>query len=290
MRRDEGARAWGRWKYLAWTSDIIVGFAAQIAEISFNIQICGPLSVKVSTLKWPVHISAAVGYKDADLGLFFTLTIHLNSIMSNLPEPPPSTEKLTVRKAFVVIGAGIYVLAEIIYTISIAVIFIHLGSTIPALKPYADYAAFYTLGARTVMFVAALLVGCCWCVVRLVKPKWAGSSISEWNLEAQAPSEPSDENLGRAWRIYFAGMGAINICNGLRLLFRSWKTPDSAVSDLLTSIIVLGIAAWSIHVAYVGRLPRHRGNNMAVGNNDSQPESDEVTPTGEYKDDDTTTQ
>ncbi|KAG1755948.1 hypothetical protein EDB19DRAFT_1663830 [Suillus lakei] len=85
-------------------------------------------------------------------------------------------------------------------------------------------------------------------------------------------------------------MGALNIWNGLGYLFRSWKIPGFTVFNLLTGIMCLGSAAWSIHVAYVGRLPRYRGNNMTVGNNDSQPESDEVTLAGEYKDDDTATQ
>jgi hypothetical protein len=47
-----------------------------------------------------------------------------------------------------------------------------------------------------------------------------------------------------------------------------------------------------IRVAYVGRVPIRkgaRGEDMTMGNNDSQPESGETTPAGEYKDDDTTT-
>ncbi|KAG1731373.1 hypothetical protein EDB19DRAFT_1737812 [Suillus lakei] len=137
--------------------------------------------------------------------------------------------------------------------------------------------------------MAALLVGCCWCIVRLVKPKWAGSSVLEWKLKAQAPSEPGDGKLSRAWRRFFACMGATNILNGSGYLFRSWKIPDYTVFNLLTGIIILCGSAWSIRVAYVGRLPRYRGKNMTVGNNDGQPESGEVTPAGEYKDDDNAT-
>ncbi|KAG2121309.1 hypothetical protein DEU56DRAFT_97013 [Suillus clintonianus] len=246
------------------------------------IQINGPLS-------YHLCLNTLLCYSRSYLPL--PSSVRLNIIMSNLPEPPPSlNEKLTARKVFQVIGAGIFLLAQIIYTISIAVIFTHLGSTIPTLKPFADYAAFYTLGARTVIFVAVFFFGCCWCIVRLVAPKRAGSIISEWNVKAQAPLslEPSNEKLGRSWRIYFASMGAFNICNGLRLIFRSWKNPDASTSDLLTGIMVLILAAWSFHVAYTGRLPRHRGKNMTLGTHVSQSEADKVTPS-EYKDDTITT-
>jgi hypothetical protein len=218
--------------------------------------------------------------------------------MSNLPEPPPSlTEKLTVKKVLRVIGAGILVFSNIINSICIAVIFIYLGSTIPVLKPYAGYVAVYMLGARTVFFALVFLIGCYWCCLRLVAPKQAGSSISEWSSKAQArfreTSSPSNGKLGNAGRTYFATMGILNTFNGLGFGFRSWKEPVFGVYQPVISIIYLIAAAWSIRTAYVGRVPTKkgtRGKNMTVGNNDGQPETDEVTPPGKYKDDNTTTQ
>ncbi|KAG1844704.1 hypothetical protein F4604DRAFT_219873 [Suillus subluteus] len=125
--------------------------------------------------------------------------------MSNSTEPPPPlTEKLAVKKVLTSIGAGIFVLSNIINSICIAVIFTYLGSTIPVLGPYARYVAVYTLGVRTVFLTCAFLVGCYWCCLRLVAPKQAGSSISEWCSKAKVHPwnflNPSNGKLGRAGR------------------------------------------------------------------------------------------
>lgn len=59
----------------------------------------------------------------------------------------------------------------------------------------------------------------------------------------------------------------------------------------MMAIISLVGAACSIRIAYVGSVSMMKGaRGGTVGNDDSQPESDEVTQPGEYKDDDTTTQ
>ncbi|KAG2098383.1 uncharacterized protein F5147DRAFT_713754 [Suillus discolor] len=126
--------------------------------------------------------------------------------MSNVPGPPPSpTEKLTVKNVLRVIGTGIVLSSNIINGFSIAVIFIYLGSTIPVLTPYADYVAVYMLGARSIFLACVFFVGCYWCCLRLVAPKQAGSSISEWGPKAQAQFRealsPSNEKLGRAGKI-----------------------------------------------------------------------------------------
>ncbi|KAG0702128.1 hypothetical protein DFH29DRAFT_923215 [Suillus ampliporus] len=201
--------------------------------------------------------------------------------MSNLPEPPQKlTERLTVKKAFQAIGAGIFILAGLIDSFCITVVFIHLSATIPALKLYAGYVASYTLGARTVFLVVVFLVGCYWCILRLVAPERAGSSILEWNSKVQANT--SNEKLGRARRIWSV-VGALNTCNGLFSVFRWWKAPDFDVYQFVTGLALLSLGAGSIYVAYVGRLSPKKINNV------SQPELDEVTP-GEDKDDSTTTQ
>ncbi|KAG1854589.1 hypothetical protein F4604DRAFT_1261323 [Suillus subluteus] len=139
--------------------------------------------------------------------------------MSNLPEPPPPlTEKLTVKKVLKVIGAGIFILSNIINSFCIAVIFIYLGSTIPILEPYAQYVTVYTLGMRTVVLTCMFLVGCYWCCLRLVAPKQAGSSISEWYSKAQAHSRsalrPSNGKLGRAGRTYYGELFMLNQKSG----------------------------------------------------------------------------
>ncbi|KAG1744639.1 uncharacterized protein EDB91DRAFT_1246754 [Suillus paluster] len=215
--------------------------------------------------------------------------------MLNLDEPPPVTEQLTVKKALRVVGIGLYVIAHIINGLCIAVVFIHLGSTVPTLKPYAGYVAFYTLGARSIFFVVVFFVGCYWCILRLVAPKQAGSNISDWSLKMQASMNPSDGKIGRARRIFsvatysFAAVGALNTYNGSSIVFRSWKAPEFSAYQFVAGLVLLGAAAWLIHIAYAGRLPTNKGENITLGNNDSQPESDEVTP-GEYKEDDTTAQ
>ncbi|KAG1777908.1 hypothetical protein EV702DRAFT_1098342 [Suillus placidus] len=126
--------------------------------------------------------------------------------MSNLSESPPSlTEKLTVRKVLRAIGVGIIFLSHIINGICMAVIFTYLAATIPALEPYAIYFAAYTLGA-TVFLTFVFLVGCYWCCLRLMAPKQAGSSISEWGPKVSAhfreALSPSNGKLGRAGRTY----------------------------------------------------------------------------------------
>jgi hypothetical protein len=86
-------------------------------------------------------------------------------------------------------------------------------------------------------------------------------------------------------------MGALNTFNGLSSAFRLWKQPMFGVYQPMMVIIYLVSAAWSIRIAYVGRVSMMKGTRgETVGNDDSQPVSDEVTPLGEYKDDDTTTQ
>lgn len=225
--------------------------------------------------------------------------VQSDSIMSNLPEPPPSvTEKLTVKNVLQTICAGVFVLSNIINNVCIAVIFIYLGSTIPVLKPYADYVAVYMLGARTVCLVLVFFVGCYWCCLRLVAPKQAGSNISQWGSKLQASCKafsPKNGKIGRAGRTYFAVVGVLNTFNGLGSALLSWKQPKFGVYHPMMGIIYLLCAAWSIRIAYVGRVPTLKGTRgedmtLTVGNDDSQPESDEVTPPGEYKDDDTTTQ
>jgi hypothetical protein len=88
-------------------------------------------------------------------------------------------------------------------------------------------------------------------------------------------------------------MGILNTFNALGTGLLLWREPQFGVYQPVKGIVYLFCAALSIRIAYVGRLPMKkgtRGENMTVGNDDSQPESDEVTPPGEYKDDDTTTQ
>ncbi|KAG1810320.1 uncharacterized protein HD556DRAFT_1302649 [Suillus plorans] len=176
--------------------------------------------------------------------------------MSNLPEPPPpSTEKLTIKKVLRVIGTGIVLL--------IAVVFIYLGSTIPVLTSYADYVAMYMLGARTIFLACMFFVGCYWCCLPLVAPKQAGSSISEWGPKAQAQFlealSPSNGKLGRVGRIYFATTGVINAFSGLYHSFCFWKEPGFSVRKLVMSVVFLLCAAWSIQFAYVGRVSTKKG-------------------------------
>ncbi|KAG2344230.1 hypothetical protein BDR05DRAFT_962135 [Suillus weaverae] len=211
--------------------------------------------------------------------------------MSNLSESPPSlTEKLTVRKVLRAIGVGIIFLSHIINSICIGVIFTYLAVTIPALEPYAIYFAAYTFGARTVFLTCVFLAGCYWCCLRLIAPKQAGSSISEWGSKVSAhireALNPSNGKLGRAGRTYYAATGVLSIFDGWFFGFRSWKEPDSAFRVYRPAIAVLFLicAAQLIQIAYVGRVSTKkgtRGENMAVGDNDSQPESDEVNPAGE---------
>lgn len=85
-------------------------------------------------------------------------------------------------------------------------------------------------------------------------------------------------------------MGVNNIFNGLMYGFRSWKGPDSGY-QLPMAVIFLMSGANSIQIAYVGRLSIKKGardETMTMGNNDGQPESNEVIPACEHKDDDTT--
>ncbi|KAG2121316.1 hypothetical protein DEU56DRAFT_927512 [Suillus clintonianus] len=230
--------------------------------------------------------------------------------MSNLPQPPPSsTEKLTARKVFRAIGVGIIVLASLINSICIAAIFIYIGFTIPALRPYAGYVGFYTLGARTITLLGVFSIGCYWCCLRLVAPKQAGSSLKEWRLKFEKTLCPSDGKLSKAARRYFGelftlnqtsdcadvlsipvAMGILNTFSGLRSVFYSWKEPEFSRYQFVMGVILLFCGAQSSYIAYVGRVPRKKGTggkNMTVGNNVSQPKySDEVTPAGEY----TTTQ
>ncbi|KAG1761858.1 hypothetical protein EDD22DRAFT_614845 [Suillus occidentalis] len=150
------------------------------------------------------------------------------------------------------------------------------------------------LGARTVFLVLVFFVGCYWCCLRLVAPEQAGSSISEWGAKLQASRKafsPKNRKLGRGWRTFFAIIGVLNTFNGLSHAFLSRKQPIFGVYQPIMVIAYLVCAAWSIRIAYVGRVPMMKGTRgETVGNDDSQPESDEVTPPGEYKDDDTTTQ
>ncbi|KAG2121314.1 hypothetical protein DEU56DRAFT_97357 [Suillus clintonianus] len=131
--------------------------------------------------------------------------------MSNLPESSPLlTEKLTARKVLRAIGAGIFLFAGIINSICIAAIFIYVGSTIPALRPYASYVAFYTLGARTIFLVGAFLAGCYWCCLRLVAPKQGGSSIKKWYVKVQETTSPKDGKLSKAGRRYYGELLMLN--------------------------------------------------------------------------------
>ncbi|KAG1841556.1 hypothetical protein DFJ58DRAFT_72995 [Suillus subalutaceus] len=88
-------------------------------------------------------------------------------------------------------------------------------------------------------------------------------------------------------------LGVINTFNGLRFCFGPPILPEFGVYQPVIGVIGLIGAASSIHIAYVGRVPIKKGTrdaNMTVGNSDSEPESNEVTPSGTHKDDDTTTQ
>ncbi|KAG1852555.1 hypothetical protein C8R48DRAFT_349213 [Suillus tomentosus] len=183
--------------------------------------------------------------------------------MSNLPGPPPSSaEKLTVKKVLRVISTGILLLSNIINGFCIAVVFIYIGSTIPVLTPYADYVAVYMLGARTIFPACVFCVGCYWCCLRLVAPKQAGSSISEWGPRARAQFcealSPSNGKLGRAGRIYFVTTGVLNAFSGLYRSFCFWKEPWFSVRGHVMSVIFLILGAWSIQIAYVGRVSRRR--------------------------------
>ncbi|KAG1844588.1 hypothetical protein C8R48DRAFT_458637 [Suillus tomentosus] len=199
--------------------------------------------------------------------------------MSNLPEPPPSsTEKLTVKKVLRATGVGIVLLSNIINGLCIATIFMYLGWTIPALNPYAGYVSIYSLGVKTMFPACVFLVGCYWCCLRLVAPKQAGSSFSDWAPKPQDYScetlSPSNGKLGRAGRIHFALMGVFHTTNSIYHGFRFWKEPEFSVYEFVTSVILLLGAAHSIQIAYVGRVwvptkKGTRGNNMTLGNNDS---------------------
>jgi hypothetical protein len=217
--------------------------------------------------------------------------------MSNSPEPPPPlTEKLTVKKVLKSTGVGIVVLSNIINIICIAVIFIYLGSTIPALEPYVSYVAIYALGAGTFFLLLAFLIGCDWCYLRLVAPEQAGSSISEWYSKAKARSyeklKSSNGKLSKARRTNFAIAGVVGIFFGLQNCFRPQEVPvEFGISKPLMGVFLLICGANSIRLAYVGRVPIRkgaRGEDTTMGNNDSQPEPSETIPAGEYKDDDST--
>lgn len=191
-----------------------------------------------------------------------------------------------------VIRAGIFILSNIINSICIAIIFDHLGSTIPVLVPYTTYVFAYTIGARTTFLIRVFLIGCYWCCLRLVAPKQAGSSISEWVSKLQAHSgalNPNHEKMSRARRTFFATTGVISTFNGLQCGFRSWQGPDFA-DQLMLAAIFLFVAALSIQIACIPIEKGTRGENTTVVNNDGQPEQNEVTPVCEHKDDDNTTQ
>ncbi|KAG2351774.1 hypothetical protein BDR07DRAFT_1441767 [Suillus spraguei] len=197
--------------------------------------------------------------------------------MSHLPEPRLLTEKLTVKKVLRAVGAGTFVLSNIINSICIAIIFVHLGSTIPVLKPYATYVAGYTFGART-MFLTTCFCWMFWCCLRLVAPKQAGNSISEWGSKLKAQSSKPC----RAWRI--TAMGILNIINGLLYGFPLMER--TRLRDQLVMAVIFFMLAPRRALIKKGV----RGENMTVGNTNSQPELNEVTPACGHKDDDTTTQ
>ncbi|KAG1811952.1 hypothetical protein EV424DRAFT_1349510 [Suillus variegatus] len=70
--------------------------------------------------------------------------------------------------------------------------------------------------------------------------------------------------------------------------FCFWKEPWFSVRGHVMSVIFLILGAWSIQIAYVGRVSRKkgtRGENMRVDNDCNQPKSNELTPAGEYNDD-----
>jgi hypothetical protein len=215
--------------------------------------------------------------------------------MSNLTEPPPPlTEKLNVKKVLQSIGVGIFILSNIVNSICIAVIFIYLGSTIPVLEPYACYVAVYTLWARTAFFICVFLIGCYWCCLRLLAPKQAGSSISKCLKAITNSCETlSNRELGRVGRTFFVIIGIYYTFNALNYCFGSPKVPELSMYRPVICVSSIINAACSIRVAYVGRISIRKGNkseDMTMGNDDSQPESDETAPAGEYRDNDTTTQ
>lgn len=85
-----------------------------------------------------------------------------------------------------------------------------------------------------------------------------------------------------------ATTGVVNVFNGFYRSFCFWKEPWFSVRGHVMSVIFLILGAWSIQIAYVGRVSRKkgtRGENMRVDNDCNQPKSNELTPAGEYNDD-----
>jgi hypothetical protein len=93
--------------------------------------------------------------------------------------------------------------------------------------------------------------------------------------------------------VVLAIMGIFHTFNALNYCFGSPKVPELSMYRPVMCVSFTINAASSIRIAYVGRMSMrkdNRGEDMTMGNDDSQPESDETTPAGEYRDDDTATQ
>ena len=70
--------------------------------------------------------------------------------------------------------------------------------------------------------------------------------------------------------------GVYNIINGLGIVFKTWRGVNLNVYIYTSGLISLGGGVWFIYMTYVGRMPK-KDENQTVGNNDSQPESEEAT-------------
>ncbi|OAX40707.1 hypothetical protein K503DRAFT_855178 [Rhizopogon vinicolor AM-OR11-026] len=181
--------------------------------------------------------------------------------MSNLPKCPlPLTKQVTIKKAFRIIGAGITAVILVV-----AVIFIHLGSTIPALKPYANYTGYHKLVGRPAYFVGIFLFGSSW---------WFRQLVAVAPRQGESESLTS-KKLTRKQRISYATLGACNTCNGLGFVFLSRRAVDFSTCFYVSGLLTLGGGVCQIYIAYIGRVPT-KDNKKTVDNNDSQPASEEV--------------
>ena len=71
--------------------------------------------------------------------------------------------------------------------------------------------------------------------------------------------------------------GPLNIWNGSMIAYRAWKAVDGNVYQFTIGLLIAIMGAWSIYLAFTGRMPMKKDKNTTVGNDDSQPSSNEVT-------------
>jgi hypothetical protein len=95
----------------------------------------------------------------------------------------------------------------------------------------------------------------------------------------------STERLPADVLVIPATAATFNTFHGLNILRRSWELPKFGVYQPVLGILCLMNCAQLFRMAWKWNIG---GENMTAGNDDSQSESDDVTPLGEYKDDDTT--